>query len=193
MVEETILSSPIVLAIAGGLLHGSVYGGKAYIDGETFDPIKYALTVMLAGLIGLAFYIVGFDPSLSDWFIVLFAYAGLVAELEAILKLLVRGQVNEARSRLQRASDEAHEGTETIARSETGGRMADSARSLLGGSVPDNNENEVDEAWEDSYEAIHAAADEPEDPPEMRDQQSTDQQDQAQDHGRDVIDDGTSP
>lgn len=183
---ETILSSPIVLAIAGGLLHGSVYGGKAYIDGETFDPIKYALTVMLAGLIGLVFYVVGFDPTLSDWFIVLFAYAGLVAELEAILKLLVRGQVNEARARLQRASDEAHEGTETIARSETGGRMADSARSLLGGSAPDDGE--VDEAWEDSHEAIRDAADEPKETPEMKDQHSTEQ-----DHEPDAIDDGISP
>jgi hypothetical protein len=201
MVEEAIITSPIVLAIAGGLMHGFIHGGKAYVDGETFEPIKLALTVVLAGLIGVVFFALGHDPSLADWGLVLFAYAGLVAEGEAILKLLVRGQTQEAHHRLDRAREEARSGTEQVARSKTGRRLMDSARGLyprhdadvgvddysepqpepepepemvigpsftpesVSRAIPDYRPTAADEhatdAWEDSYAAIAAAADEP--------------------------------
>jgi hypothetical protein len=197
MVEETILSSPVVLAIAGGFMHGSIYGGKAYIEGEEFAPIKFALTVVLAGVIGVAFFALGHDPSPADWGLVLLAYTGVVAEGEAILKLLVRGQTQEAHHRLDRARDEARSGTEQVARSATGRRLMDSARGLspdsgvdvddqsepkpepepemvveppsapesVSRATPDYRPLAVDEhaadAWEDSYAAIAAAADDP--------------------------------
>lgn len=204
---ETFLESPIGLAIAGGIVHGSVFGAKAYIDGEEIDPIKWALTVVLAGLIGFVFFIVGFEPTATDWVFVLFAFAGLVAELEAIVKLLARGQVYEARHRLALAREETFDGATRVATSETGARMSEQTRQRLdeaavGIAYPSTNDplpvitvdsdsadnangdadtddgdddDDADESetaedtpsmsnqdhWEESYEAIEAAADGP--------------------------------
>lgn len=115
----------ITLAIMGGAIHAAIFGAKAYFDGERIDLSKTALTVVLGGLIGLLFGMTGYAPTEGEWVIILAAYTGFVAEIEAALKLLARGYAAESRERFAQAGDEAGDAT---------GRLAGENRDrLLGG------------------------------------------------------------
>lgn len=103
------------LAIMGGLIHATTFATKAYIDGENVALGKMALTVVLGGVIGFLFALSGYTPTAVEWPILLAAYTGFIAELEAALKLLVRGYTYESEERLKSAAREASNATEALA------------------------------------------------------------------------------
>lgn len=112
---EPAAATPIGIAVMGGVIHATTYGTKAYIDGESVQLGKMALTVVLGGVIGLLFALSGYTPTAVEWPILLAAYTGFIAELEAALKLLARGYVNESEERFRQAADEATSATGHLA------------------------------------------------------------------------------
>lgn len=114
MVTEA-AAEPLGLAILGGIIHATTFATKAYIDGESVAFGKMALTVALGGVIGLLFALSGYTPTAVEWPILLAAYTGFIAELEAALKLLFRGYTYESEERLKNAAREASNATEELA------------------------------------------------------------------------------
>lgn len=114
MVTQAV-AEPLGLAIMGGVIHATTFGTKAYIDGEDVQLGKMALTVVLGGVIGLIFWLSGYTPTAVEWPILLAAYTGFIAELEAALKLLFRGYTYESEERLKSAAQEARNATEGLA------------------------------------------------------------------------------
>lgn len=156
----------IALAVMGGGIHAAVFGAKAYFDGEAIDLSKTALTVVLGGLIGLLFGLGGYAPTEAEWIIILAAYAGFVAEIEAAIKLLIRGYTAESQERFRQAGEEASDATGRLA-GENRGRLLGGVLSRTSAGPESVDLNDLDDSHlelgetEDPYPEASGAGFEP--------------------------------
>jgi hypothetical protein len=108
---DAILNSNVGYAVAGGFVYGSIFALRAIQKGDSLDPVKFSVTIVFSGLLGLVFEILGYRPSTYEWFMVLFSYTGLIAGLEQSIKLALRGYSDQARDVFGDALDEGAEAT----------------------------------------------------------------------------------
>lgn len=106
---DQLVDSNVAYSIGGGFVYATVFALKSVQSGTPFSGIKFGITLVLAGLVGFGFEVVGYDPSAYDWFTILFAFSGMIATLEQSAKLAARGYWDEARDA---AGDAVHEGVE---------------------------------------------------------------------------------
>lgn len=103
-------ASPLVQSLVGGATFGFLFWLRNRVDPEDpapFDPIKFATTMLLAALIGIAFEVGGIDPAFEHYAFVLVTFGGTVGMIEAALKALVRGDRYAAQRHLERAGQSA--------------------------------------------------------------------------------------
>lgn len=106
---DQLVDSNVAYSIGGGFVYAMVFALKSVQSGTPFSGTKFGITLVLAGLVGFGFEVVGYDPSAYDWFTILFAFSGMIATLEQSAKLAARGYWDEARDA---AGDAVHEGVE---------------------------------------------------------------------------------
>lgn len=140
---DQFLDSNVAYAIGGGIVYSSIFAFRAVQGGESFDPIKFGLTVVLGGLLGLAFEIAGHDPGAYEWFVILFSFSGMIAGIEQSVKLTLRGYYDEARDT---AADALEEGAETAAKHAGGPRNIEREATKQ---LPENlqPEGDIDDAY----------------------------------------------
>lgn len=95
------LGKRIAYGFAGGASYGILfYARKRFDPGQdtTFDPLRLAITVFLAGAIATVLPIIGIEPTRANIFYLITAYAGIVAMLEAAVKAVLRGNYQRSQS-----------------------------------------------------------------------------------------------
>ena len=103
-------ASPLVQSLVGGASFGFLFWLRNRVDPDDpdpFDPIKFATTMLLAALIGIAFEVGGIDPAFEHYAFVLVTFGGTVGMIEAALKALARGDRYAAQRHLERAGQSA--------------------------------------------------------------------------------------
>ena len=84
----------VAYAILSALIYSVIFYGKHHFKPdkpETFDPVKLGATLVIGAIIGIVFYIGSVPITAEAVEIQLFAYAGIVALAETILKIVWRG------------------------------------------------------------------------------------------------------
>lgn len=165
---EQLSNSPILYGIAGGMIFGGTFGFKAYTEGEEFEFGKLAITVALAGFLGGIFELVGYNPTPEYWFFILFGFVGLVAEVETIIKLIIRGHTDDARDRLDNLGEAAGDGLKHIGEDAGEEEIRDSVVKRLPKNSGIDSETDFDEAYRRALERTEGPVpDEPEDEEEQ--------------------------
>ncbi len=82
------------IAILSALIYSVVFYAKHYFKPgkpEPFDPTKLGATLLVGAVLGVIFYAGGVGITAEAVEMQLIAYAGIVALVESVLKLVYRG------------------------------------------------------------------------------------------------------